>query len=148
MISNPAITGESETMRNTSFARAGLWWPLGLLVFVGSAGLSAPALFAVETSRPNVIFIMADDQGSVDAGRFGATDFKTPARITAAAAAVRIVGRSSACSRAAFACPPSFPGPVTCRRERYAASWCRAVTGCPPWQNCAGSPSTRQIRRS
>lgn len=65
----------------------------------------------VENARPNVIFIMADDQGSVDAGCYGAPDIKTPAIDALAAQGVRFTQFYSA----APVCSPSRAGLLTGR---------------------------------
>ena len=71
----------------------------------------APELTAAERPKPNVIFIMADDQGSVDAGCYGATDLKTTAMDGLAASGVRFVQFYSA----APVCSPSRAGMITGR---------------------------------
>ncbi|HTI99127.1 MAG TPA: sulfatase-like hydrolase/transferase [Dongiaceae bacterium] len=71
----------------------------------------APALTAADASRPNVIFIMADDQGSVDAGCYDTTDIKTPAIDGLAARGVRFTQFYSA----APVCSPSRAGLLTGR---------------------------------
>jgi arylsulfatase A-like enzyme len=68
-------------------------------------------LAAAESRRPNVIFIMADDQGSVDAGCYGAADLKTPAVDGLAASGVRFTQFYSA----APVCSPSRAGLLTGR---------------------------------
>ena len=83
----------------TWFALAGLWlatvWPL----------IAAPA------ARPNVIIIMTDDQGSVDAGCYGSKDLVTPAVDSLAAHGVRFTQFYSA----APVCSPSRAGLLTGR---------------------------------
>src|SRR5712671_4647688 len=69
------------------------------------------SLRAVETLKPNVIFVMADDQGSVDAGCYGATDLVTPAMDSLAAHGVRFTQFYSA----APVCSPSRAGFLTGR---------------------------------
>lgn len=47
----------------------------GLLIF----GCSTPKLLSQkETSKPNVIFILTDDQGALDVGAYGTKDIQTP----------------------------------------------------------------------
>jgi hypothetical protein len=48
------------------------------------------AFFASPAAPPNVIFIMADDQGSVDLGCYGAKDLHTPYTDALAASGVRL----------------------------------------------------------
>ncbi len=62
-------------------------------------------------SRPNVIVIMTDDQGSVDAGCYGARDLATPNIDSLAAAGVRFTQFYSA----APVCSPSRAGLLTGR---------------------------------
>jgi arylsulfatase A len=69
--------------------------------------ISPFALRAAELPKPNVIFIMTDDQGSVDARCYGATDLLTPGVDALAARGVRFTQFYSAApvcspSRAAF----------------------------------------------
>ena len=68
-------------------------------------------MVAAPPVKPNVIFIMADDQGSVDAGCYGATDIKTPAIDSLAASGVRFTQFYSA----APICSPSRAGLLTGR---------------------------------
>lgn len=71
------------------------------------AALNSP-LFA---APPNVVFIMADDQGSVDLGCYGATDLHTPHTDALAARGVRFTQFYSA----APVCSPSRAGALTGR---------------------------------
>lgn len=64
-----------------------------------------------KNTRPNVIFIMADDQGSVDAGCYGSEDVQTPAMDSLAAQGVRFTQFYSA----APVCSPSRAGLLTGR---------------------------------
>src|ERR1035437_6999760 len=48
-----------------------------------------PVARAAEKTKPNVIIILTDDQGSVDAGCYGAKDLVTPAVDALAAHGVR-----------------------------------------------------------
>ncbi len=73
--------------------------------------LSAPPLAAAPTPKPNVLFIMADDQGSIDAGCYGAKDIQTPAIDALAAHGVRFTQFYSA----APVCSPSRAGMLTGR---------------------------------
>ncbi len=59
---------------------------LGVAATPLSASESAATNF---TGKPNVIFIMTDDQGSVDLGSYGSKDIETPATDTLAARGVR-----------------------------------------------------------
>lgn len=68
----------------------------------------APGAFA---AQPNVIFIMADDQGSVDAGCYGAKDLHTPYLDSLAARGIRFTQFYSA----APVCSPSRAGAMTGR---------------------------------
>lgn len=61
---------------------------------------------AAEGKRPNVLFIMADDQGSVDLGCYGATDLVTPHTDALAKRGVRFTQFYSA----APVCSPSRAG--------------------------------------
>jgi arylsulfatase A len=51
--------------------------------------LAATSLGVAADPKPNVIFIMADDQGSVDLGCYGAKDLRTPATDALAARGLR-----------------------------------------------------------
>ncbi|MDB6022424.1 MAG: sulfatase [Pedosphaera sp.] len=66
---------------------------------------------AAENSKPNVIIIMSDDQGSVDAGCYGSRDLTTPGMDTIAAHGVRFTQFYSA----APVCSPSRAGLLTGR---------------------------------
>jgi arylsulfatase A-like enzyme len=66
---------------------------------------------AAENPRPNVIVIMSDDQGSIDAGCYGAKDIQTPAIDALAASGVRFTQFYSA----APVCSPSRAGLLTGR---------------------------------
>jgi arylsulfatase A-like enzyme len=66
---------------------------------------------AAAATPPNVIFIMADDQGSVDLGCYGAEDLKTPNLDALAARGVRFTQFYSA----APVCSPSRAGALTGR---------------------------------
>ncbi len=68
-------------------------------------------LFFVSAVQPNVIFIMADDQGSVDLGCYGAKDLHTPHMDALAASGVRFTQFYSA----APVCSPSRAGVLTGR---------------------------------
>jgi len=85
------------------------------------AGLGATA---AQGSRPNVIVIMSDDQGSADAGCYGALDIQTPAMDALAASGVRFTQFYSA----APVCSPSRAG---------------LLTGCYPWR--VGMPGNGSI---
>src|SRR5262249_2740323 len=87
---------------------------------------------AVE-AKPNVIVILADDQGSVDAGCYGAHDLFTPALDSLAARGVRFTQFYSA----APVCSPSRAGLLT---GRY--PW---LAGMP---NNADAPASEAIDNS
>lgn len=78
--------------------------------FVLCAFLLTPAAFAAE-KKPNVIFILADDQGSVDAGCYGSDDLHTPHMDSLAVNGVRFTQFYSA----APVCSPSRAGALTGR---------------------------------
>ena len=101
--------------------RSGLG-PLLLFLLLGLA----PGLRA-QSVKPNVIVIMADDQGSIDAGCYGAKDLRTPAMDRLAAQGVRFTQFYSA----APVCSPSRAALLT---GRY--PW---VAGMP--NNSAGPPT-------
>lgn len=67
--------------------------------------------FAAEARKPNVVFILADDQGSADAACYGAKDLKTPGMDTIAARGVRFTQFYSA----APVCSPSRAALLTGR---------------------------------
>lgn len=73
---------------------------------VGSASAQAPPI-----RRPNVIFIMLDDLGAVDAGCYGAKDLQTPNIDALAASSIRFTDFHSA----APLCSPSRAGSLTGR---------------------------------
>lgn len=68
-----------------------------------------PDVFSAPTAQPNVIFIMADDLGSVDLGCYGAKDLHTPHTDRLAASGVRFTQFYSA----APVCSPSRAGALT-----------------------------------
>lgn len=73
---------------------------------------AAPAVLSgAENSKPNVIFIMTDDQGSVDANCYGAKDLVTPGVDALAGRGVRFTQFYSA----APVCSPSRAGFLTGR---------------------------------
>lgn len=86
-----------------------------LAICVAAAVVShfAPAqlLAAEQAERPNVIVIMTDDQGSIDAGCYGAGDLVTPALDALARRGVRFTQFYSA----APVCSPSRAGLLTGR---------------------------------
>jgi arylsulfatase A len=84
-----------------AFHAAAICWCL-VFAFVGSAA---------EPSKPNVIVILTDDQGSVDAGCYGARDLVTPSVDSLAAHGVRFTQFYSA----APVCSPSRAGLLTGR---------------------------------
>lgn len=67
--------------------------------------------FAWSADQPNVIFILADDQGSVDVGCYGAKDMHTPHTDALAARGIRFNRFYSA----APVCSPSRAGALTGR---------------------------------
>lgn len=73
--------------------------------------LSGALLTCSAADKPNVIFIMADDQGSVDLGCYGAKDLHTPHTDALAARGVRFTQFYSA----APVCSPSRAGALTGR---------------------------------
>lgn len=73
--------------------------------------LASAAAAAAPEPRPNVILIMADDQGSVDLGCYGARDLQTPNTDALAARGVRFTQFYSA----APICSPSRAGTLTGR---------------------------------
>jgi arylsulfatase A-like enzyme len=48
-----------------------------LLIIIGTFLLSAPAIAQQEATRPNIVYIMSDDEGWKDVG-FHGSDIKTP----------------------------------------------------------------------
>lgn len=80
---NPIVKSWSDlSIGPQTFHWVALLLGLCLLVHVRVAS-------AAEITRPNVIFIMSDDQGSADAGCYGATDIQTPALDALAESGVR-----------------------------------------------------------
>lgn len=77
---------------------------------------------AADAAKPNVIVILTDDQGSVDAGCYGAKDLATPAIDAISARGVRFTQFYSA----APLCSPSRAGLLT---GRYPLR-CRVPTNC------------------
>lgn len=98
---------------------------LMLLVF-GCWAFSSTSAFA---SPPNVVFILTDDQGAVDAGCYGSTDLVTPNIDALAARGVRFTQFYSA----APVCSPSRAGILTGRYPVRAG-----VPG-----NCASQPGEK-----
>ena len=88
---------------------------LGSLAMPPSIVLSclaaALASTAVAADRPNVIVILTDDQGSVDAGCYGAEDLQTPGIDSLAASGVRFTQFYAASA----VCSPSRAGLMTGR---------------------------------
>src|SRR5512142_2396077 len=79
-------------------------------VLCGMLNLLSPVQ-AAEKAKPNVIIILTDDQGSVDAGCYGAKDLVTPGVDALAAQGVRFTQFYSA----APVCSPSRAGLLTGR---------------------------------
>ncbi len=82
-----------------------------MAVALGIGFVFLPAVLAAEKPKPNVIFIMSDDQGSVDAACYGARDLVTPGIDGLAARGVRFTQFYSA----APVCSPSRAGLLTGR---------------------------------
>src|SRR2546423_8305930 len=85
-----------------------------LTVFVAAAcvaGAESSGSAAAKPSQPNVVIILTDDQGSVDAGCYGAKDLVTPGVDALAAHGVRFTQFYSA----APVCSPSRAGLMTGR---------------------------------
>jgi arylsulfatase A len=82
-----------------------------LLVVAGLAATSTRAVVAASARKPNVIVILTDDQGSADAGCYGAVDLKTPAIDALARRGVRFTQFYAA----APVCSPSRAGLLTGR---------------------------------
>lgn len=80
------------------------------VTFLIFCGVCLP-LRAAQNPKPNVIFIMSDDQGSVDANCYGAKDLVTPGIDALAARGVRFTQFYSA----APVCSPSRAGMLTGR---------------------------------
>jgi len=87
--------------------------PFSCLLAFGLTGgwATIPGALAAPATRPNVIIIMTDDQGSVDAGCYGSKDLVTPAVDSLAARGVRFTQFYSA----APVCSPSRAGLLTGR---------------------------------
>lgn len=85
--------------------------PATMSLFALTGILVTAALPAIAAEKPNVIVIMADDQGSVDLGSYGATDLATPHTDALAARGVRFTQFYSA----APVCSPSRAGLLTGR---------------------------------
>jgi arylsulfatase A-like enzyme len=77
----------------------------------GSLAILALLAGPLRAERPNVLLIMADDQGSVDAGCYGAEDLHTPHTDALASRGVRFTQFYSA----APVCSPSRAGTLTGR---------------------------------
>ncbi|HEV2390820.1 MAG TPA: sulfatase-like hydrolase/transferase [Verrucomicrobiae bacterium] len=84
---------------------------ISAIAFIAALSLSFTARGAPVPTRPNVIFILADDQGSVDANCYGAKDLVTPGVDRLAAQGVRFTQFYSA----APVCSPSRAGLLTGR---------------------------------
>lgn len=83
---------------------------LAVAVVLGLATLSSPAA-ADPAARPNVIVILTDDQGTVDAGCWGTGDIETPGIDALAATGIRLTQFYAA----APVCSPSRAGLLTGR---------------------------------
>lgn len=86
-----------------------------LILAISANGLRA------ESMKPNIVFILVDDQGYYDLGCYGATEFKTPRIDTMAAEGVRFTDYYAA----APICSPSRAGLLTgCYPRRVGlATW-------------------------
>jgi arylsulfatase A len=82
-----------------------------LLPMLCPALLAIPTAVGSASAKPNVILILADDQGSVDAGCYGASDLYTPHTDALAAEGVRFTQFYAA----APVCSPSRAGTLTGR---------------------------------
>ncbi len=82
---------------------------LTLAISLAALAISAPG--HAETAKPNIIFILADDQGSMDLGCYGAKDLHTPNTDALAGRGVRFTQFYSA----APVCSPSRAGLLTGR---------------------------------
>lgn len=100
-----------------------------LLLVLGSACMVVSTVVGSASAKPNVILILADDQGSVDAGCYGAMDLHTPHTDALAAHGVRFTQFYAA----APVCSPSRAGALTGRWPVRAG-----VPG-----NCASQPGGR-----
>lgn len=100
--------------------------PRLVLLMFGCWAFSSESAFA---SPPNVVFILTDDQGAVDAGCYGSTDLVTPNIDALAARGVRFTQFYSA----APVCSPSRAGILTGRYPVRAG-----VPG-----NCASQPGEK-----
>lgn len=89
--------------KSSFFARQG-----SVAAFVLALGLCARGL-CDESAKPNIIFILVDDQGYYDLGCYGATEFKTPRIDAMAAEGVRFTDYYAA----APICSPSRAGLLT-----------------------------------
>jgi arylsulfatase A len=82
-----------------------------LAAVVWAVGTAFRASAAAEAAKPNVVIILTDDQGSVDAGCYGAKDLVTPGVDALAARGIRFTQFYSA----APVCSPSRAGLLTGR---------------------------------
>ena len=82
-----------------------------LTAVILAIGTKSAISAAPESSKPNVLIILTDDQGSVDAGCYGAKDLVTPGVDALAAHGVRFTQFYSA----APVCSPSRAGLLTGR---------------------------------
>lgn len=96
-------------MTKVDYFRRAAWAVAGGLLALSAASHSTTA--GTPTAKPNVILIMADDQGSVDLGCYGAKDLVTPNTDALAQRGVRFTQFYSA----APVCSPSRAGTLTGR---------------------------------
>lgn len=99
--------------------------------------LAFAALDANSADKPNVIFILADDQGSVDLGCYGAEDLQTPNVDKLAAQGVRFTSFYSA----APVCSPSRAGLLTGRWPARAG----VPSNCASQKGAGGALPAREI---
>jgi arylsulfatase A len=103
------------------------------ILMAGAGALAADAAAA----KPNVIVILTDDQGSVDAGCYGAKDLATPAIDSLSARGVRFTQFYSA----APLCSPSRAGLLT---GRYPLR-CRVPTNCACYAGQPGAMPPEEV---
>jgi arylsulfatase A len=104
-------TGSSSRRRSAMSEVKKLAASLVALVAIFSQGMASIATAADARQRPNVIVILTDDQGSVDAGCYGTKDVETPSIDALARQGVRF----SQFYAAAPVCAPSRGGLLTGR---------------------------------
>lgn len=98
---------------------SGLTWPAFYVGIVMSWTVGLPVLAAPEAepaTQPNVVFILTDDQGSLDVGCYGASDLKTPQMDALAKRGIRFTQFYAA----APVCAPSRAAVLTGQTPRRA----------------------------